>query len=154
MSGPSLRRLKRYAAGRLKLKRYFACCGDGRSQPRLPARALLWAMLAGQFLRQTAFHAVETIARTARLRKIGIERRFSDDALDYFSERVDPASTRQALIDVLHRAKRNKAFQDSPFLGLAVDGTTVGRCREKVADGVVPTGTRNRRSWVIVITWP
>ncbi len=131
MNGPSLRRLKLYAAGRLKLKRYFARCGDGRSQPRLPARALLWAMLAGQFLRQTAFHAVEAIAHTARLRKTGIEQRFSDDALGYFSEHADPAPTRQALIDVLHCAKRNKTFQDSPSIGLAVDGTTVGRCREQ-----------------------
>jgi hypothetical protein len=131
MSAPSLRRLKLYAAGRLKLKRYFAHCGDGRLQPRIPARALLWAMLAGQFLRQTTFHAVEAIARTARLRKTGIERRFSDDALDYFSERADPAPTRQALISILHRAKRNKTFQDSPSIGLAIDGTTVGRCREK-----------------------
>ena len=131
MNSPSLRRLKLYAAGRLKLKRYFAHCGDGRSQPRLPARALLWAVLAGQFLRQTTFHAVEAIAHTARLRKTGIERPFSDDALDYFSERADPAPTRQALIDILHRAKRNKSFQDSPFIGLAVDGTTVGRCRDK-----------------------
>ena len=130
MNGPSLRRLKLYAVGRLKLKRYFATCGDGRSQPRLPARALVWAMLTGQFLRQTAFHAVEAIARTARLRKTGIEGRFSDDALDYFTERVDPAPTRQALIDVLHRAKRNKTFQDAPVIGLAVDGTTVGRCRK------------------------
>lgn len=130
MNGPSLRRLKAYAAGCLKLKRYFAACGDGRSQPRLPARGLLWAMLAGQFLRQTAFHAVETIARTARLHKTGMERRFSDDALDYFTERADPAITRQALIKVLHRAKRNKTFQDAPAIGLAVDGTTVGRCRE------------------------
>ena len=130
MNGPSLRRLKHYARG-LGLKRYFARCGDGRQQPRLPARALLWAMLAGQFLRQTAFHAVEAIAHTARLRKTGIERRFSDDALDYFSERADPAPTREALIDVLHRAKRNKTFQDSPFIGLAVDGTTVGRCRQE-----------------------
>ncbi len=131
MNGPSLRRLKLYAAGRLKLKRYLAHCGDGRAQPRLPARALVWAMLAGQFLRQTAFHAVEAIARSARLRKTGIERRFSDDALDYFSERADPAPTRQALIDVLHRAKRNKTFQDSPSIGLAVDGTTAGRCSEQ-----------------------
>jgi Transposase DDE domain len=131
MNGPSLRRLKLYAAGRLKLKRYFAHPGDGRSQPRLSARALVWAILAGQFLRQTAFHAVEAIAHTARLRQSGMERCFGDDALGYFSERADPAPTRQALIDILHRAKRNKTFQESPSIGLAVDGTTVGRCREE-----------------------
>lgn len=138
MNRPSLRRLKQYAERRLRLKRYFAHCGDGRPQPRLPARALLWAILAGQFLRQTTFHAVETIVRTARLRQMGVERRFGDDTLGYFSERADPAPTRQALVDVLHRAKRNKAFQNAAFLGLAVDGTTVGRCHEKACDWCRP----------------
>jgi hypothetical protein len=130
MNAPSLRRLKRYAAGRLKLRGYFADCGDGRLQPRRPARALLWAILAGQFLRQTTFHAVEALIRTARMRKTDVGVRFGDDALAYFTERADPAPTRQALIDVLHRAKRNKTFQNCPFIGLAVDGTTVGRCQE------------------------
>lgn len=41
---------------------------------------------------------------------------------------MDPEATRSALVDVLHRAKRNKAFQEDPYIGLAIDGTTVGRC--------------------------
>jgi hypothetical protein len=52
---------------------------------------------------------------------------FGDDALSYFTERLDPARTRTALIDALLRVKRNKAFQNSSFLGLAIDGTTAGR---------------------------
>jgi hypothetical protein len=32
---------------------------------------------------------------------------------------------------VLHQAKRHKAFDDTPFIGLAVDGTTVGRCQTR-----------------------
>jgi len=52
---------------------------------------------------------------------------FGDDALSYFTERLDPARTRAALIDTLLRVKRNKAFQNSSFLGLAIDGTTAGR---------------------------
>lgn len=84
MKRPSLRRLKLYAAGSLRLKRYIASCGDGQPQPRLPARALLWAILAGQFLRQTCFHAVEVMVHTARLRKMAVERRFGDDTLSYF----------------------------------------------------------------------
>lgn len=128
MKSPSLRRLKLYATRCLHLKRYFDDCGDGRQQPRLPAGALLWAILAGHFLRQTAFHAVESIVAAVRRSKMAVALRFGDDALGYFSERADPAATRQALTGLLRRAKRNKVFQDSPRIGLAIDGTTVGRC--------------------------
>jgi hypothetical protein len=37
---------------------------------------------------------------------------FSDDALSYFTERLDPAHTRAAMLAILRRAKRNKAFQN------------------------------------------
>jgi hypothetical protein len=53
---------------------------------------------------------------------------FGDDALAYFTERLDPRSTRDALARVLRQAKRNKAFETCGGIGLAVDGTTVGRC--------------------------
>jgi hypothetical protein len=52
---------------------------------------------------------------------------FGDDTLSYFTERLDPDRTREALIDTLRRAKRNKAFHNSAFLGLAIDGTSAGR---------------------------
>ena len=45
----------------------------------------------------------------------------------YCTERMDPETTRAALADALHQAKRNKAFENSRFLGLAVDGTGAGR---------------------------
>jgi hypothetical protein len=99
---------------------------------------LLWALLAGQWLRQVSFFAIEQLVGDAGPRKLGLQARFGDDALGYFTERLDPAPTRQALIDVVHRAKRNKAFQDSRFIGLAIDGTTVGRCRESACDGCRP----------------
>src|ERR1700693_2119000 len=38
--------------------------------------------------------------------------------------------TRVALAAVLHRAKRNKAFEGCRFVGLALDGTTAGRRRK------------------------
>ena len=40
---------------------------------------------------------------------------------------VDPQATRRAVVAALHQAKRNKAFQNSRFIGLAVDGTGAGR---------------------------
>lgn len=130
MKGPSLHRLQHYATKCLGLKHFFQDCGDRRSKPRKPARTLLAALLAGQWLRQTSFFAIEQLVSDAGPRRLGLQTGFGDDALSYFTERLDPARTRQALIDTLHRAKRNKAFENSRWIGLAMDGTTVGRCRE------------------------
>lgn len=60
-----------------------------------------------------------------------MNRTFSDDALSYFTERLDATPCREALAGVLHRAKRNKAFAGSAFLGLAVDGSTGCRRRQE-----------------------
>lgn len=130
MKRPSLHRLQHYARKCLGLKRYLQDCGDGRSKPRKPARTLLGALLAGQWLRQTSFFAIEQLVGEAGPRKLGLQTGFGDDALSYFTERLDAAHTRQALVDSLHRAKRNKAFENSRWIGLAMDGTTVGHCRE------------------------
>ncbi len=127
MKGPSPRRLWKYATRRLGLKPYFRSPGDGRLRPQIPAHALLWALLIGHVLRQYAFHAVEALVRSPARRWLGVSVAFGDDALGYFTERLNPASTRAALAATLRHAKRNKAFDDSCFIGLAVDGTTAGR---------------------------
>lgn len=114
----------------LGLKPFFQDCGDGRVKPRKPAATLVWALLAGQWLRQISFFAIEQLVSDAGPRKLGLRTDFGDDTLSYFTERLDPARTRQSLVDTLHRAKRNKAFENSRSMGLAIDGTTVGRCRE------------------------
>jgi hypothetical protein len=122
----------------LGLKDFFRNCGDGRHKPRKPARTLLSALLTGQWLRATSFLAIEHMVSEAGPRKLGLQTGFGDDALSYFTERMDPAPTRQALIDALHRAKRNKAFENSRGIGLAIDGTTVGHCRGPSCDWCRP----------------
>jgi hypothetical protein len=129
MTLPSLRRLQQYAQQRLGLQSYFLHSGDGRPHPRKPARDLIWAILAGHALRQPSFHAIESLVRSPAHAGLGLRSRFGDDTLAYFTERLDPSPTRRALITALQRAKRNKAFDASPRIGLALDGTTVGRCR-------------------------
>lgn len=128
MSGPTPRRLLDFVTRRLRLSRYLRDPGDGRPQPQIPAQALLWSMLIGQVLRACSFLAVERLVRSSARRALVVSRSFSDDALDYFTERLDPTFTRAALAGVLHQAKRNKAFETSGGIGLAVDGTTVGWC--------------------------
>ena len=127
---PTPRALLRFVVRRFGLQRYLAQPGDGRSQPIIPGRVLLWALLIGRVLRECSFYGVEQMVRAAGCRVLGLEQAFSNDTLNYFVERLDPAVTRRALIEVVRQAKRNKAFQDSRFIGLALDGTGAGRSRE------------------------
>jgi len=128
MRGPTPRRLLDFVTRRLRLQRYLQDPGDGRRQPQIPAKALLWSLLIGQVLRACSFLAVERLVRSSARQALAVSRSFSDDALDYFTERLDPTFTRAALAHVLHQAKRNKAFETSGGIGLAVDGSTVGWC--------------------------
>ena len=130
MSATSLRGIHRYSGKTLGLKAYFDDCGDGRIKPRKPARDLLWALVASQLLRETSFHATEALVHTAPHSNLNLRCEFGDDTLAYFTERMDPQAMRSALVEVLHRAKRHKAFQEDAFVGLAIDGTTVGRCEQ------------------------
>lgn len=129
MNRPSPRRLWKYAAQQLRLREFLASPGDGRPRPQIPAQALYWSMLMGQLLRECSFHGVEALVCSSARDALKVSVSFGDDALGYFTERLDAASTRQAAAQVVSRAKRNKAFDDCAFIGLAIDGTTSGRCQ-------------------------
>jgi hypothetical protein len=128
VKGPTPRRLWTYVTRCLGLRSYFRSPGDGRPQPQIPAQALLWSLLIGQLLRASSFLAVERLVHSSARRALAVSRSFRDDALGYFTARLDPAPLRAALAGILRQAKRNKAFETSGGIGLAVDGTTVGRC--------------------------
>lgn len=91
----------------------------------------MWSIVLGTILRQWTFLAIEALVGSKARRNLKVSQRFGDDALGYFTARLDPAPTRAALAAVLHRAKRNKAFEDCRFVGLALDGTTGGRRRKQ-----------------------
>jgi hypothetical protein len=128
VKGPTPHRLWTYVTRCLGLQSYFRSPGDGRPQPQISAQALLWSLLIGQVLRACSFLAVERLVRSSARRALAVSTSFSDDALSYFTERLDPSSTRAALAHILRQAKRNKAFETSGGIGLAVDGSTVGWC--------------------------
>jgi hypothetical protein len=108
------------------LTAYFRGPGDGRGQPQIPAAVLVWALVVGQVLRECSFHGVEALVRSPARRALRVARGFGDDALAYFTERLDPGPTRAALAATVRRAKRNKAFSASRWIGVAVDGTGAG----------------------------
>lgn len=144
MKGPTPPRLKKYVLNCLRLKSYLQSPGDGRTQARIPAATLLWALLMGALLRRAAFAGIEALVRSRARRALGVSQGFGDDALAYFTARLDPAVTRWAAATVAREAKRHKAFDASRFIGLVVDGTAVARSREKVCDLCRPY--RNRSS--------
>lgn len=131
MSAASPSRLRAYMTARLRLRGYLRRPGDGRQQPMLPASTLLWALLITLLLRCYSFHGVEELVRSRGRRALRIPRRFGDDTLAYFTARLDPEPTRQALASVVRRAKRNKAFDPHRFIGLALDGTSAGWRRQR-----------------------
>ena len=128
---PTPRRMWKFVCQHLHLAAYFRSSGDGRSRHKIPAKDLLWSILLGTILRQWAFLAIEALVGSQVRRNLNVSQSFGDDALRYFTERLDAAPTRAALAAVLHRAKRNKAFEDCRFVGLALDGTTAGLRRKK-----------------------
>lgn len=103
-------------------------------------------MLIVRLLREISFHAVEQLVHSG-CRMLCVAQTFGDDALSYFTERLDPAVTRGALIATLHRAKRNKAFDNSRFIGLAIDGTTAGHSAQRGCDMCRPQ--RNAKKEII-----
>jgi DDE family transposase len=129
VKAPTPRRLRRYVARCLRLKSYLQSPGDGRSEPRIPARSLLWALLVGRLLRCPSFAGLEALVRSRARYALSVSRGFGDDALAYFTQRLRPAVTRGAAVTALRQAKRNKAFDDRRFIGLALDGTGAGRSR-------------------------
>jgi hypothetical protein len=135
----SLRRIRNYATRCLGLRSYLNRPGDGRPHPQIPATALLWSLLAARLLRLSSFRAVEVLVRCARRRRaLAIGQSFGDDTLGYFTERLQPEPLRQALAEMVRRAKRNKAFDEHRFIGLAIDGTGAGSSGKTVCAGCRP----------------
>ncbi len=129
MTRPTPRGLWKYVCGPLRLTAYFRGPGDGRRRPQIPAAVLVWALVVGQVLRECSFHGVEALVRSRARRALRVARGFGDDALAYFTERLDPEPTRRALAATVRQAKRNKAFGRRGWIGLAIDGTGAGHCQ-------------------------
>ena len=126
MKPSALERFRRYVMRGLRLESYLMNPGDGRVRPQIAALDLLWSLLIGQVLRESSHHAIEALVHSSARRALGVTQPFGDDALGYFTERLAPGPMRQALASVVRRAKRNKAFESSRWIGLALDGTGAG----------------------------
>lgn len=118
--------IRNYTCHTLGLTSFLKQPGDGRIQPVIPAADLSWSLLLGGILRLVSANRLEWLANFADLKDLGLTRKFGDDALAYFTERVDPEVIRRRVAETLKLAKANKVFEGTAFIGLAIDGTTAG----------------------------
>jgi hypothetical protein len=107
----------------------------------------LKVLLAARLLREVSFLGAEALVKSPARRAIGVRMSFGDDALEYFTERLNPDRLREATVGVIRKAKRNKAFQDSRWIGLAFDGSGVGRSHDKKCEGCRPV--RNKEKEIV-----
>jgi len=126
LTGPHVSQIHNYACHCLGLRSYFQQPGDGRTHPHVSASDLVRAVVMGRILRVTSFLRLEWLAHSPAHAALGLKTPFGDDVLAYCTERMDPETTWLALAVTLYQAKRNKAFENSRFIGLAVDGTGAG----------------------------
>jgi len=137
----------RFAARFRDWKAYLRSPGDGRIFPQIAAAPLLRGIVVARLLRQESFLAVEDLVCSPARRNMGIQTSFGNDALGYFTERLDVGRLRSTTVGVVKQAKRNKAFEQSHWIGLAIDGTGAGRSEEKKCEGCRPV--RNSQKEII-----
>ena len=65
---------------------------------------------AGVLLRLGSANRLEWLAGNADRKELGLTRKFGDDALAYFTERVDPEVIRQRAAETLKLIKANKVL--------------------------------------------
>lgn len=131
MKGPTVQSIFHYACHTLVLRAFMNRPGDGRTRPAIPAACLSWALLIGAILRISSANRLEWLVRAADRKQLGLSRGFGDDALAYFTERVDPEVVRQRSALTLKLARYNKVFEQTTFLGLAIDGSGAGRTTQR-----------------------
>jgi hypothetical protein len=131
VKGPTVQSILHYACHTLALRTFLEQPGDGRSRPGIPAACLSWAPLIGAILRISSASRLKWLVRAADRKQLGLARGFGDDALAYFTERVDPEVVRQRSALTLKLAKYNKVFEQTALLGLALDGSGAGRTAQR-----------------------
>jgi hypothetical protein len=136
-----------YAAPFASVRKYLRSPGDGRFCPQIPASVFLRALLITRLLRSASFLAVESWVRSRAQGGLGVRQSFGDDALAYFTAGLDVERLRQATAGAVSQAKRNKSFQESSRIGLALDGTGASRSSQKGCEGCRPI--RNEKKEIV-----
>ena len=107
----------------------------------------------GVWLRRAAFAGIEALVCSRARRALDVSPSFGDDALGYFTARLDPAVTRRATVTAVRQAKRHKAFDDCRFIGWPWMEPASDDPAKRFVSCAVPTGISSVRSSVTTISW-
>ena len=113
MKGPIVLSVFHFASFTLALKSFLQQPGEGRMQPEIPAASLSWGLLIGAILRLKSANRLEWLSNTADQKQLRLASGFGDDALAYFTERVESEVIRHRLASTLKLAKSNKVFDET-----------------------------------------
>jgi len=100
-----------------------------------------------RLLREKSFLAVETLVGSPARPGMGVCQSFGDDTLRYLTERLEAGRLRETAASIVRQAKRNKAFEGSRWIGLALDGTGAGRSEQKKCGWCRPV--RNKKDEIV-----
>ena len=122
-----LRRLLRYANKVFSLTALLGSLCDTRVKPRVSTALVARIIFLTGLLRLRSFNALEPkLAERGMQSLLGrsfVPRRVcSVEALGYSLARMDHATARQAVVDVVRKAERNKAFREGSFGSLRFVG--------------------------------
>jgi hypothetical protein len=116
-------------------------------RPQIAGAVLLRALLVSRLLREVSFLGTEALVRSPARQGMAVCRPFGDDALSYLTERLDVKRLRDTVTAVVRQAKRNKAFDGSRWIGLALDGTGAGGSQKKKCRWCRPI--RNKKKEIV-----
>lgn len=92
---------------------------DSRPFAKIPGRSVSLSLLLGEVAQIPSMLQLEKETELPPWQKfVGYPRRISDDALNYVSERMDPAKLRRGAAWIHRKLKRGKAFEENKVNGL------------------------------------
>ena len=92
---------------------------DSRPYPEIPGRAMALSLLLGEVAQIPSLLQLERETELPQWQRwVGYKHSISDDALEYVSERMDPAKLRRGAAWINRKLKRGKAFEENKINGL------------------------------------
>src|SRR4051812_29864568 len=109
----------RYAQKMFQLNLLAGAFADARLWPEIPGRAISLSLLLGEVAQIPSLLQLEKETELPQWQRwVGYQKRISDDALSYVSERMDPNRLRRAAHWINRKLKRGKAFEENKINGL------------------------------------
>ena len=119
--GHRLHQFEKYAIGTYRVPQALMKLADGRRDPKIPTFLVCNALLHAAVLRIPSLNCLEEELETPEFQKLlGLrprknKRAFSADTISDVLDTLDIPLLQSAVVDLIKKAERNKAFRDDTF---------------------------------------